>query len=375
MSVNKKFEKLGVNPAFLENEVSENEQNAARRKVNVYSFRKASRKKETEKHYEVGLIKVYILFSVCFVLCIFNNILTREGFYNSFLSGGEYIARCIAYILIFIVPSVVYCKVKKDIGFTAFGISRFSTAYIPFIIFSLLLMAFVIAAQKFSLAYFFNAGISDGQITFINNPDKLWVIITYALFPSVCEELLLRGVLQNEISRIAGGACGIIVSALAFALIHLDAQYFIIYFSSGLILGITMHVCASVIPCIIVHLINNLFSLCFSSHLTFIASERVGNLLILIILTACIFILSLFWIKNLELICIRKAASIDISLSSPDNDNDTQNKRHKGSKAISFYSSPFTLGSDTGFTLHKFLRVLFSPAIIMAVIIFLFATL
>lgn len=374
MSANKKFEKIGVNPAFLENEQAESKEHNSRRKVNVYSFRKATPKKKREKQYEIGFINVYILFSVCFVLCIFNNILSDEGFYNGFLSYGGYIARCSAYFIIFIVPSLLYCKLKKDAGFGLLGVRRFSSSYTPFIILSLLLMAFVIAAEKFALAYFFSSGMSGEQVALINNPDKIWIIITYAIVPSICEELLLRGVLQNEISRIAGGASGIIVSALAFALIHLDAQYFIIYFSSGLILAVTMHVCSSVIPCIFVHLLNNLFSLCFSSQLTFIASERVGNLLILIILTACIFIISLFWIKNLEILCIRKAASVEISLKC-DEDDVSQKKPSNDGKTISFYSVPFTLMSDTGYTFHKFLRVLFSPTIIISVIIFLFATL
>lgn len=363
MAANKKFEKLGVNPNYVDYDNEETE-TQKKKKVNKYSFRKAVPEKFKEKVYEVGFIKVYIAFIACFILSVFNGLITGEGFYDGFSVPYSFVAKSVAYLIIFVVPALIYCKVYGKGGFSLLGIRRFSLSYSTFIILGLVLMTLVIAAEKFALAYYFYAGLSETQVSLVGSNNVIGIIITHALVPAICEELLLRGVLQNEISAKAGGFTGILVSALAFSLIHLNAEYFIIYFSSGLILAITMHVCGSVIPCIVIHALNNLFSLCFSKQLTFVASERAGNVLVLIMLTICIFITGLFWLKSLELICIKKSATIEIS-----------NKDKGENTQINFYTTPYKIPSDTGYSFHKFLRVLFSPAIIISVIIFLFVTL
>ncbi len=363
MAANKKFEKLGVNPNYVDYDTEETE-TPKKKKVNKYSFRKAVPEKLKEKVYEVGFIKVYIAFIACFMLSVFNGVISREGFYDGFAVPYNFVAKSVAYLIIFIVPALIYCKVCGKGGFSLLGVRGFSLSYSTFIILGLVLMTLVIAAEKFALAYYFYAGLSETQVSLVGSNNVIGIIITHALVPAVCEELLLRGVLQNELSAKAGGFTGILVSALAFSLIHLNAEYFIIYFSSGLILAITMHVCGSVIPCIVIHALNNLFSLCFSKQLTFVASERAGNVLVLIMLTICIFITSLFWLKSLELICIKKSASVEIS-----------NKDKSENTQVNFYTTPYKISSDTGYSLHKFLRVVFSPAIIISVIIFLFVTL
>ena len=363
MAANKKFEKLGVNPNYVDYDADEN-QTPKKKKVNKYSFRKTVPKKLREKVYEVGFIKVYIAFIACFILSVFNGVITQEGFYDSFSVPYNFVAKSVAYLIIFVVPALIYCKVYGKGGWTLLGVRRFSFSYTAFIVLGLVLMTLVIAAEKFALAYYFYAGISETQVSLVGSNNVIGIIITQALVPAVCEELMLRGILQNEISAKAGGFTGILISALAFSLIHLNAEYFIIYFSSGLILAITMHVCGSVIPCIVIHALNNLFSLCFSKQLTFVASERAGNVLVLIILTICIFITGLFWLKSLELICIKKSASVEIA------DKEKGENTH-----IKFFTTPYKMSSDTGYSLHKFLRVVFSPVIIISVIIFLFVTL
>ncbi len=363
MAANKKFEKLGVNPNYVDYDTEENK-TQKKKKVNKYSFRKAVPEKLREKVYEVGFIKVYIAFIACFMLSVFNGVVSREGFYDGFAVPYNFVAKAVAYLVIFIAPALIYCKVYGKGGWTILGIHRFSLSHTTFIILGLVLMTLVIAAEKFALAYYFYAGLSETQISLVGSNNVIGIIVTHAIVPAICEELLIRGVIQNEISAKAGGFTGILVSALTFSLIHLNAEYFIIYFSSGLILAITMHVCGSVIPCMVIHALNNLFSLCFSKQLTFVASERAGNVLVLIILTICIFITGLFWLKSLELICIKKSASLEIA--DKDKNENTQ---------LRFFAIPYRMSSDTGYTLHKFLRVLFSPAIIVSVIIFLFVTL
>lgn len=368
LAANKKFEKLGINPDYKGSVPHENSPSVGRR---VYSFRPASRKPIKQRIYEVGFVSVYIVFVVAFVLSLINKLITTEGVYNSLDENISLAIKCGVYLLIFIVPSLIYCKTLGKGGFSSCGIRRFSLSYTGYIALSLILMILIIAAEKFAIAYYFTGASSDETANLFASTNKIGVIIAHALFPAICEEIMIRGVIQNEISKKAGGFSGIVISSLAFALIHLDARYFIIFLTSGLILSLVMHITSSVIPCIFMHAVNNIFSLCFSSQLTFIASERAGNLFVFVILMIFVFIVALVLLKTLEMVYTKKAVSVDLA-NSEDTESTEENTIEK-SKTIRFYTQPTRLISDTGYTFHKFLRVLFSPAIIVSVIVFIFA--
>ena len=369
MAVNKKFEKLGVNSNYKGELPHENAPAVGRK---VYSFKPAKSVQKRLKIYEVGLIPVYIMFIVSFVLALFNKIITNEGVYSSLDENIFFILRCAVYLVIFIVPALVYCKISgSEKTLSLCGIKPFSRYYSGYILLNVLLLILIIAAEKFAIAYFDISGSTSETINLFATQNKLAAIVAHAIFPAICEEIYIRGVIQTEISKKAGGFTGIILSAILFTLIHLDAKYFIVYLTSGIILASVMHITGSVIPCILMHIFNNLFAMSFSSHLTFIASERAGNMFVFIILMILVFIISLFTIKVLEKICIKKAVSVE--LINAEHAKIKSENNHDIKESVNFYSSPFKLLSDTGYTLHKFLRFLFSPAIIIALIIFIFA--
>ncbi len=370
MAANKKFEKLGINPNYKGDAPSDVSPNVGRK---VYSFRPANIKPKAKRIYEVGFVSVYIVFIAAFVMALINKIITAEGVYDSLDANVSLIIKCAVYLLIFIVPSLVYCKTLGKGGFSTCGIRRFSLSYTGYILLSLLLLVFVIAAEKFAIAYYSGNTSSDTAINLFASSNKIGVIIAHALLPAICEEIMIRGVIQTEISKKAGGLSGIIISSLVFALIHLDAEYFIVYLTSGIILSCVMHITGSVIPCIFMHAVNNIFALSFSSHLTFIASERAGNMFVFVILMIFVFIIALITLKTLEMIYTKKALSIDLISADNGSSSDNGAEEKEKSRTLKFYSNPFRLLSDTGYTLHKFIRVLLSPAIIVSVIIFIFA--
>ncbi len=369
MPARKKFDKLQLNPAYTEqttSEQSEAQEESGEKSKRKYAFRPAVAEYRKNKVYSVGFIPVYIPFLVAFALSVINRFLDASGVFDTFGNVAFFVAKCLMYPVIFIIPTIVYCKVKKESLHTSLSLHRFSLSYVPFIIMGFVLLTLVIATEKLSIAHFFPADVMETPISLDGNVNPLGMILTYALFPAVCEELFLRGLLQNGISKIAGGFAGIIVSALAFALIHLDIRYFVVYLSSGLILAVCAHVTNSVFPCIIIHALNNIFSLHFSARLSFIAAERTGNIFIIIVLTFFVFLMLLVYLKGLETICVKKAYLEDIKKK----ETDAKDNRH--SARILNYRVPFRLSSSTGYTLHKFLRVVFSPALIVAEAIFLF---
>ena len=364
MAARKKFDKMNDTVEYRLSE-SKNSNTA----VHTYLFRPAEPAPRKNKVYAVGFIDVFIPFITAFILLVINRFLTVSGAYNSLPSTAFLIVRCLIYLLIFAVPAVVYCKTKNKSFHKELSLHRFSPSLIPFMLLSFLLLITVIATERIAIGYFFPYEETEQIIHLGREENKLGIILAYAVFPAVCEELFLRGLIQNGISEKAGAFTGITVSALTFALLHLDFKYFIVYLTSGLILAVCAHVTNSVFPSLILHTLNNLFSLLFSARLSFIASERTGNSILIVILTLFVFIILLFFLKSLESICIKKAYVEDIKSG-----NAPEDKKHESAPALS-YRTPFRMSAETGYTFHKFLRVIFSPALIVAAIIFMFAVL
>lgn len=365
MAVRKKFDKLEINPDYAEAHERENTSDSKPKSKNTYSFRPAAVKKGSKKVYRVGTVKVYAAFSAIFLLTLVNAFLARSGAYLGMSENVFYTVKCLSYPIIFLIPTLIYCRTEKKHFAEASSICRFSPSLVPFTALSFLLLTFVIAAEKFSVSYFFSPISDEPQINLASAENPLLVLFASAIFPAIFEEIAFRGLIRTEISEKAGGFAGIAVSSIAFALVHLDLKYFAVYLSSGIILGVAAHVSASVFPCIIIHALNNIFSLYFSSRLTFIAAEKIGNTFILISLVICIFVLLLFYLKSLEQVCLKKAIYESICKKHPEKDNVSQGKI--------CYGKQFKLLSESGYTLHKLLRVLFSPVIIVSFVLFMTA--
>ncbi len=257
------------------------------------------------------------------------------------------------YILAYLVPSVVYLVLPHS-GKHLHNIRRFSASTLAFSASCLGLMLCLTALQKYLIAYVFS--YSEPTVAVQGN---VWVgLVTGALLPAVCEELFVRGILQHKISEYAGGLCGVTVGALVFAMLHFELQYFMIYFVSGLILGAVTHVTRSVFPAMAVHFLNNAVAIIFSEKLSFVATERIGGTLLIIVLSGICFgflILTLHLAEKISEKRARKALS-DSSDGSDQNTLDRQNA--------------FSVLSPEGKTGAKTFKVLTNPPMLSAIAIF-----
>ena len=86
----------------------------------------------------------------------------------------------------------------------------------------------------------------------------LWQpMIAVALVPAFCEELLCRGLLQHGLARRLSPTLAILLGALAFAALHLSPHRLLPTFALGLACGVAAHRSGSVVPAMVVHLVNN----------------------------------------------------------------------------------------------------------------------
>ena len=81
-------------------------------------------------------------------------------------------------------------------------------------------------------------------------------LLIVAVLPAVCEELVYRGIILNGLRKY-GKWTAILLSALAFCLMHGNLAQFPYTFLLGIVLGYVMFETSSLILCITIHFFNN----------------------------------------------------------------------------------------------------------------------
>ncbi|MBO4951073.1 MAG: CPBP family intramembrane metalloprotease [Clostridia bacterium] len=320
---------------------------------------KREKRKVVDSQEEKGVVEappkapyVYTLVVMCLVLVM--SFVVTSNIYASLSDTVRAVSKMLMYLAAFVVPTAVYLILPQS-GKSLHNIRKFSAPTLVFSASCLGLLICLTALQKYLIAYSFSYSEPMVQV----EGGVLLSIVTGALLPAVCEELFVRGVLQYEISKYAGGLCGVTVGALVFAMLHYELQYFLIYFVSGLVLGCVTHVTRSVFPAMLVHFLNNTLSILFSNSLSVVATERIGGAMLIIVLASLCFgflILTLHLAEKLSEKRARKYLKEENSLQ--------EGEELKPEKNMFFVLSP---DKKTG---SRFLKVLVSPPMLVCYAVF-----
>ena len=201
------------------------------------------------------VLATYVLLLITKVIDI--TLLNRENMYFSVV---------ILQMMIFILPGALWCIFSGDkyISSLRFKMIR------PDSILLIVSAAVAIAAGNLLLSILL--GSLQGQVesfslydTFISNdngsiPNRIYLVMAYAVLPAICEEFVFRGILCHEYER-GGVMRAVIVSSVFFALLHFNLPNLPMYLFSGLVLALTMYASRSLVASIIAHFLYNLFGL------------------------------------------------------------------------------------------------------------------
>ena len=139
--------------------------------------------------------------------------------------------------------------------------------------------------------------VSNPDIPLNSIGDYLVCIISLAVIPAICEEILFRGVLINTLKH-KGHIFAIVASAIMFAIFHFSPLQLIYPICFGLILGIIYLRTQNIIFPIIIHFINNALSLTIQyfskssgefTHSTFMLIYSIVTLVLWIIIICWMF--------------------------------------------------------------------------------------
>lgn len=246
-------------------------------------------------NYPVSFILSMIISYVLSFISIVNGAnfgIIVDEFNNSVFT--KYAINTICSFILFVVVFLVLCKVFKVDANDISALKKPSNTKLSLYCMGLCWISINIASRANNLFQTFTEnvfGVSPTQPTLTTQDSLsfsafLFLLFSSAVVPALFEEFCFRGVIYGLLKKF-GDIPAIIISSLLFSLIHGNFVQIPYTFIFGLALAFTRYASNSLIPCIIVHLVNN--------SLAVIAeySGVLGNLIITAVIIA-LFIFGFF---------------------------------------------------------------------------------
>lgn len=179
---------------------------------------------------------------------------------------NEYIVVVLLQILIFLVPGLIYCRLRG----TAFT-ERLRLRLPRLSHLLLLFSAFCVLVSGGLLISIYTGGIGtldEGFVlydTFSAKGGDSWreavyLLLAYAILPAVCEEFVYRGVLCASLES-RGLLPAILYSSLSFGMLHFELSHLPVYMFAGALLCAVLYCTQSLAAAVIVHFLYNVFGL------------------------------------------------------------------------------------------------------------------
>ncbi len=218
-----------------------------------------------------------------------------------FLKNITNLEKILIYIVIFLLPIIVYLRTNKYKASKALKLRHFKVKYLPFV-FLLGISVSVICAliNMGSAAILSSIGVPVGEtstVTF-SSDSILVIVIANVIMPALCEELLLRGITLSEYEKY-GVAISVIMTSVVFSLFHGSVVTMPSLFLAGACYAVITFLFNSVYPAIICHIINNAIAVYISYNSDFLA-YLAQDVIFIIIVIAVLFIILYITLKLAE---------------------------------------------------------------------------
>ncbi len=213
--------------------------------------------------------------------------------------GNIFLSIIVLQLFVFALPGIIYCKLRGANLKEKLKLGLFAPGKIFFVILSFLALMSGTLLIKLAMYYIF--GMSSGGYS-VSVYDSyvvggelniFYIIAAIAIVPAITEEFIFRGVMLSEYSE-NGSFCAAVISSAMFAMIHFNLMQFPVYFYAGIMFSITAMVSRSVFASIIVHILNNLFSIFLDGYIQGLI-EKPDNLVFLIFILVAVLLVSLYF--------------------------------------------------------------------------------
>ena len=194
--------------------------------------------------------------------------------------------------LMLIYPSAKPITVLRELGFKKIGVRYifFIIFTVPFMVcvsllFTVLLGDIPPVGEGFSLLGIFRVGQNDFSVS------TPYLIVCYALVPAVLEEILLRGIVFGQTSKVSK-PLGAFICAAAGALLsfELSLASLLSSLAVGLILVFVLYTTESLAACITVHFLFNLYRIFLEGNIVKYYADGYNNTLFAVVFLAALLV-------------------------------------------------------------------------------------
>lgn len=214
-----------------------------------------------------GIISFTVLaFLGSFIIGLFSAVFSKLEllYYDDNASMAYQIIASILFILLPFVIAYAVLKKKKIAGILPMGTTYNTKAAagltmlcVPLMIFSTFAINFVSTIIQGFVGVTFTTGVEDPKIL---GADGIFIaVLSTAVLPAILEEIVVRGIVMQPLRRF-GDKFAIVASALIFGIMHGNMVQIPYTVVAGLFMGYLVIATGSLWPSIILHFINNFYS-------------------------------------------------------------------------------------------------------------------
>ena len=239
--------------------------------------------------------------SPLFVLILYGLVIA-SGFLRDSLTaagGNPYLSVIILQILIFILPAILFCRLK-GIGYSSkLNIRLFSPGKLGCVVVATMVLicgSVLIRFAEFSLTgqESFSFSLFDSFLSYDAESDFLYSAMALAVMPAITEEFVFRAILLTEYNEAGFGAVtASVVSALLSSMIFFSLEKFPIFLGAGLVYCLLTYTTGSSLTAFLCHMFFNIYGI-FGEKYVMRAVVNPSNRIISLFTFAFLFLLLLF---------------------------------------------------------------------------------
>ncbi|MBR5515900.1 MAG: CPBP family intramembrane metalloprotease [Clostridia bacterium] len=241
------------------------------------------------------------------MICILLGLLQYLNINDIAQKNNIYVAIIIMQVIIFIIPGIIYCKLRGKKFAPELKLKPFTPNKLWFTVCSFIVLISGSALIKVGL---YTLGYYSTQYTMYEQyvptsmrgfGDLVYILIAVALLPAITEEFVFRGIVLGEYRSMGCKKyIAATISALLFSLVHLNIFQLPVFFFGGIIFAFVTLITDSLLCAMLIHFLNNCFSLLFESQLLNLISQTDSIIFVLFILTIVFLIFLILTLQSTE---------------------------------------------------------------------------
>ncbi len=186
------------------------------------------------------------------------------------LTGGDsniYLSVILLQIMIFIIPSIIFCRLKGTGYSMKLNIKLFSPAKIGSIVTAAILLVCGSVLIRFAQIYLggmteFGFSAFDPYLKYATDGNFLYTAMAFAVMPAITEEFVFRAILLTEYNESGLGAVSAsVITSLLYSMMFFSLEKLPVYFLAGIVFCTVTYVTGSSFSALFTHMIFNFYGI------------------------------------------------------------------------------------------------------------------